>query len=243
VPTVNIPRSVFGAALLLATAVAAGAAESVAGGQNDVVRTNLRAALGPWQVFTFLFVTLGPLKMLAPFLEVTRGASRPMRRKIAFAAFAVSTVVLFLGMFLGERTLVSWRISLPALVITGGTLLFYVAFHNLIGQYDRPARAEEPSVAPSLATALTPVAFPSIATPYGIAIVILLKAALPDDVALTIALSQIMVLNLVGMLFAGPILRVAGPLLQLVSAVLTVLQAALGIQLLILGIRAAFSMS
>lgn len=201
---------------------------------------SLATLIGTAQIFTLVFVMLGPLKILGPFVKATQGADGTLLRRIALTAFALSTASLFAAMYIGENTLSKWRVSLPALTITAGALLFFVAFRSLINLYDevRPPAVSGGPVAPSLATAISPLTFPVIATPYGIAILILLKTALPaSTAALVEILGGMMVLNLLAMLFARPIVRVAGLPLQLIGTILTVLQAALGVQFLILGIR------
>jgi multiple antibiotic resistance protein len=225
--------------LALACGSAAGADVLSHAAQNAVVESALTSSVGSSQIFTFLFLTLGPFKVLAPFMKATRGADPGLRRTIAFTAFAVSAVALFAGMFIGENALSKWQVSLPALIITAGALLFAVAFRSLIHLYD-PNEAHGPpsDTAPSLRTAVSPLTFPAIATPYGIAILVLLKAALPDETMTIIEmLGVVLVLDLIAMLFAREILRYAGAVLQLVGTILTVLQAALGVQLLVLGIR------
>jgi multiple antibiotic resistance protein len=206
--------------------------------ENAAVHTHLAAVLGASQIFTLLFITLGPLKTLGPFVKATHGAATRLLAKIAVAAFAISTASLFVGMYLGQKILDKWDVSLPALILTAGALLFFVAFKTLVVDlYNKPPTSGEAET-PSLRTAISPLTFPVIATPYGIAILILLKVALPERQSwIVVALGVIMVLNLIAMLFARPILRVAGMPLQLIGTILTVLQAALGVQMLILGFR------
>ena len=125
-------------------------------------------------------------------------------------------------------------------MLTAGALLLFVAFRSLVVDLysSSPADAAQPGE-PSLRTAISPLTFPVIASPYGIAILILLKVALPqDEVWILACLGGIMVLNVLAMLFARQILRFAATPLQLIGTILTVLQAALGVQILIVGFRA-----
>ena len=229
------------AALLCGTAALSAGPTYVA--QNAAIRS-LAAVLDASEVFTLLFLTLGPLKTLGPFVKATRGADAALMRKIALAAFAISTVSLFAGMYVGQGILAKWNVALPALILTAGALLFFVAFRTLVVDLYSPQRAssESASEAPSLRTAISPLTFPVIATPYGIAILILLKVALPEHQSwILMSLGIIMVLNLLAMLFARQILRFAGMPLELLGTILTVLQAALGVQMLASGFRALVS--
>jgi multiple antibiotic resistance protein len=93
---------------------------------------------------------------------------------------------------------------------------------------------------PSLKLAVSPLAFPTIVTPYGIAAVIICMALTPDFLtrgAIFGALLGLMVLNLVAMLFARPALSYAGMPMQIVGIVLGIIQVALGLQIIVMGLR------
>ncbi len=206
-------------------------------GATLAVHAQLAAVVGVSEIFTILFITLGPLKTLGPFVKATQAADGALVRRIALAAFAISTISLFASLYIGQKMLEKWHVGLPALMLTAGALLFFVAFRSLVVDLyggGPPAPAE--AAPPSLRTAISPLTFPVIATPYGIALLILLKAALPEDEGwIVLCLGGIMVLNLLAMLFARQILRFAAMPLQLIGTILTVLQAALGVQILIVG--------
>lgn len=84
---------------------------------------------------------------------------------------------------------------------------------------------------------MSPVAFPTIITPYGTAALILLLAASGDrsrDLAILGMFFVVMVLDLLALLYARPILKHAAPALAVLGSVLGVLQVALAIQMLLL---------
>ena len=60
--------------------------------------------IGPGEIFTIFFVTLGPLKLLGPFAQRTHGLDDAVVRQIAWRAFLVATVAIVAGALLG-RTL------------------------------------------------------------------------------------------------------------------------------------------
>jgi multiple antibiotic resistance protein len=198
--------------------------------------------LGPAEIFTGFFVTLGPLKTLGPFAQRTRGVPPEMLRRIAMWAFVVATIGAVAGGLIGRALLTKWHVSLPALMLTGGIVFFMVALKQLLEQYEPPhaaAPAEPPPAAP-LAAACRLV-FPIVLTPYGIAAVIALLAASEDAARTAMILGLlvfVMCLDLLAMLFARYILRgFAIIVLQVLGAVLAVLQVALSIQLILLGLR------
>jgi small neutral amino acid transporter SnatA (MarC family) len=80
--------------------------------------------IDPSEIFTGLFVTLGPLKTLAPFAQRTRDVSLTAVRKIALWAFIVATTGSAAGGLIGRALLTKWHVSLAALMLTGGIIFF-----------------------------------------------------------------------------------------------------------------------
>lgn len=185
------------------------------------------------KVFVFLFLTLGPLKLLGPFVLMTQRCEAKARRTLAVRATIVSIVAIIFAAVTGASTLKKWGISIGSLLLTAGLILFLVALKPVLEQFaPQQSRAAPPSDAPPP----TPMrlAFPTIVTPYGIAILIVL-VTLRDDIAtdsqvLGVAVF-VLLLDLIAMLFAQRILTT--PLvpiaLGIVEPVMGVLQVALGV--------------
>ena len=198
--------------------------------------------IGPGEMFTLLFVMLGPLKVLAPFVHRTRGLDDATVKQIAFWAFIVATLAAVGGGFLGRNLLVNWRVSAAALLIAAGIVFLLVALQQLLEQYHpaQQAPAPEPLPASPLAAA-SRLVFPMILTPYGIAAVIALLAASEGSgrsatiVGLVVV---VMVFNLIAMLFARRILvGFMVIVLQVLGSVLAVMQVALAVQVILMGLQ------
>jgi small neutral amino acid transporter SnatA (MarC family) len=67
----------------------------------------------PAQIFTFFFVTLGPLKADRSVRRRTRDVDPARARQIALWAFGVATLSVVAGGLLGSKMLVTWRVSMP----------------------------------------------------------------------------------------------------------------------------------
>jgi multiple antibiotic resistance protein len=196
----------------------------------------------PAQIFTFFFVTLGPLKLIGPFVAQTRGVELARLRQIALWAFAVATLGVVAGGLLGSHLLVKWRVSMAALQLSGGIVFFLVALRHLLEHYEPPREAIEsvPLPAAPLAAAARLV-FPMLLTPYGVAAAIALLSASPSAERTATILGLlvfVMILNLVAMWFArqllvGPVLVV----LQVLGSILAVMQVALSVQFILTGLR------
>ena len=197
--------------------------------------------IGPGEIFTIFFVTLGPLKLLGPFAQRTHGLDDAVVRQIAWRAFVVATIAIIAGAFLGRTLAANWQVSLPAMLLTAGILFFLVAIRQLLEQYEPPhAQVYQPLPASPMQAALRLV-FPIVITPYGVAAVIAILAAAADlqRVGLIVALLLgVMVLNLLGMMFVRRMMSGGTVVvLQLLGAVLGVLQVGLAIQIMIAGLR------
>lgn len=193
------------------------------------------------QIFTYFIVMLGPIKILAPFVKISRGMDAPSARMLAVKGFFFACLAGVAAATLGQNTLAKWDVGLPALLIAAGLILLLVALKSVLSQYEQSPRIP-PGDNPQPATkmlAVSPLAFPTIITPYGIAAFILINAAVPSEQNIEIykVFLEVMALNLVAMLFARPIIKYLSTVLTILGAVLGVLQVALAVQMIILAFR------
>ena len=186
---------------------------------------------GVGELFTVLFVMLGPLKLIGPFGAGTRNLGDAALRSLAFKATAIATVTALLGGFLGRSLLDKWEVSVPALLLAAGVVFFLVSLKMVMVPYEHPAETEPAPVLKAF-----DVAFPLMVTPYGIATVIALLNYSRDQyrlVTIVLLIVGMMVLNLLAMLFVRPILKYLGLPLKLLGAVLGVLLLALSVQIIL----------
>ncbi len=190
------------------------------------------------EIFTFLFIMLGPVKLLAPFAKLTATSDKGERRSLALRGTLIATLTVLAASFIGQAMLVKWSVSPGALAIAGGILFFLVALSLVLDPYTEHAPAQGAPGAPDSMRALVRQLVPRIVTPYGIAAVILLLTLMPERTVTIVAiLIGIMILDLVAMLFARKILAVVAFPLQIVGTVMGVLQVALSVQMVLYGIR------
>jgi multiple antibiotic resistance protein len=190
------------------------------------------------------FLTLGPLKAILPFARATRGTELIFRRTVAWRAVAISTIIVLAVALLGPFVLTKWHVSVSAIVITCGIILFYQALHVVMqappapgasGQQDNPSQ-------PSPVIAIFPIAIPAIVTAPGIAaivaVVVLNRHDLSHEAIVVAILVLVMALNLLTLWNNEAILRhgLAG-VLPVVGWVLAVLQASLAVQMVIYSLR------
>jgi multiple antibiotic resistance protein len=193
------------------------------------------------QIFVLLFLMLGPFKIIGPFARITSKADAAFTRRLAIRATVFASLALLVAAFLGERILSNYGIPLPVLALSGGIILFLVALQNVLKEFaPHEQEAAGPALPPTLRLALSPLAFPTIVTPYGIAAVVVFLAISPDPqsrLVIGAILLVIMLLNLLFMIVTrhlGPVMAVA---LQILGAVLGIIQVALGLQIILRSVR------
>jgi multiple antibiotic resistance protein len=191
------------------------------------------------------FLTLGPLKVILPFARVTRGTEPAFRRTVAWRAIVIATAIVLGVALLGPFILTNWHVSVPAILITCGIILFYQALQITMRTPAGAAGSASGETVPprsSPALAVFPIAIPAIVTAPGIAavaaIVVLNKQDLAHQAIVVALLLAVMVLNLVTLWNTEAILRhgFAG-LLPVIGWVLAVLQASLAVQMVIYSLR------
>lgn len=187
------------------------------------------------QMFTFLFLMLGPFKVIGPFATITRNTTPAFARQLAIRAILLSSLALLFSAVLGENILNRYGIPIPILALSGGIILFLVALLNVIKQFSPHNTSEELATPPTLKMAINPLAFPTIVTPYGIAAVIVFLGISPDmssKLTLGGVVLGIMALNLATMLISRYIYKALALILALLGAILAVIQVALGVMII-----------
>ena len=77
-----------------------------------------------------------------------------------------SLAALAMAGLLGRYILENFEISVPVLALTDGVILFLVALRTVLEQSVPQARLKHSSIASGTDLALSPLAFPTIVTPY-----------------------------------------------------------------------------
>lgn len=197
--------------------------------------------------FVTLLVVVDPIGIASAFIAVTQGIDAAGRRKIGIRAAAIATVVLAGTALVGGWLLDRLGIGLPAFRISGGILLFMVAFDMVLGR--RPAR-ETRQVEGALAEhvrdiAAFPLAIPLIAGPGAITATLLLAGRAGYDPGRLAVLIAIIAATggvcAAALLMADRIGRAIGVTGNVVlSRLLGVLLAALAVQYVVDGVKAVF---
>ena len=194
------------------------------------------ALVGYGAIFTLFFVTLGPLKIVGPFVQLTRDADETTMRRIAVRAFVLAVIAVLVGGFVGRALLENWGVSASAMLLSGGIIFALVGLSLVLEQYQPVHAAPPPLPAAPMAAAMR-ITFPTVVTPYGIAALIVLLANSHDGArtaSILAILIGVMVLNLLAMLYARQMMGgVTAMVLPVLGAVLAVLQVALAVEMIL----------
>ena len=198
------------------------------------------ALIGFGAVFTLFFITLGPLKVLGPFAQLTREVDETTMRQIAVRAFVLAVIAVMSGGLAGRVLLDYWGISSSAMLLSGGVIFALVGLSLVLEQY-QPAHPVPPPLPSEPMAAAMRITFPTVVTPYGIAalIVVLTNSRDAERIGTTLALLLgVMVLNLLTMLYGRRIMGGATVMvLQVIGAVLGVLQVAIATDMTLRALR------
>ena len=194
--------------------------------------------------FVTLFVTIDPPGLAPVFVVLTTGMAGSVRRQTAVRASAVAAGVLIGFALVGEPLIGFLGISLPAFRISGGLLLFAIAFEMVFGlREERKAATAHTATREDIRhVAVFPLAIPLISGPGAISATILLASQAPSPLAVGFLL--VIIVMLVGIclavfMLAPQIERALGEMGRIVvSRLLGILLAALAVQFVADGILA-----
>ena len=197
--------------------------------------------------FITFFVVIDPPGCAPIYASLTSSAPERDRRIMAIRAILVAAIILLVFALFGEQMLSALGISLDSFRIAGGIMLFLIALEMVFEKRTerREDRAQEIIEQPEIEdVSIFPMAMPMIAGPGSIAAVMLLTSQHDGiDNALVIlgALGSVLLLTLIGLLAAGPLMRILGNKVEaVITRVLGVLLGALAVQFVVDGLNASF---
>jgi len=199
-----------------------------------------------WSAFAMLFVIIDPPGCAPIFATLTNGTSRKHQKTMAFKSVIVATIILVLFAYFGDFVFSKLGISLDALRIAGGIMLFLIGLNMVFEKRTetREERAEEllEEIPDPEDISVFPMGIPMIAGPGTMASLLILSSdagsALPQQAAIMSALALVLILTLLAFLIAGPLMKLMGKTFtNVLTRVLGVLLATLAAQFILDGIK------
>ena len=199
-------------------------------------------------VFMGFFAIMNPIANTAVFVGLTSGLAKDEKLKIAFKSIFLTFCIIAVFSVLGKGIFELFGITLPALRITGGILVFLVGYHMLHGDNSKMHHPE--SVANDIAEddsdlAVSPLAVPILAGPGTIATAMNFSAS-GGVLNITVTLSMFALLCLLTFLcfISGQkIINVIGSNgISIITRLMGLILAVIGTQMLIQGVHDAIKL-
>jgi len=115
-------------------------------------------------IFMGFFAIMNPIANTAVFAGLTADNTKSEKSRIAAKALSITFIVILMFSILGKAIFHMFSITLPALRITGGILVFLVGYHMLNGKVSSLHTSEQGED-----IAVSPLAMPLLAGPGTIA--------------------------------------------------------------------------
>lgn len=137
-------------------------------------------------VFLGYFAIMNPIANTAAFIGLTTNETAEERNRIARRALLIAFFIILAFALLGKLIFHLFGISLPALRITGGILVFQVGYHMLQGKSSNLQKSHDES---DVDISISPLATPLLAGPGTIATTMNFSAKAGNgEIAITIAM-------------------------------------------------------
>ena len=197
--------------------------------------------------FAVLFVLIDPPGCAPVFATLTRGTSRAHQREMAVRSIAVAAVILLGFSLTGEWLFSKLGISLDALRIAGGIMLFIIGLNMVFEkrQERREDRAEDvlEEVGDPEDISVFPMGIPMVAGPGTMASLLILTGESKGwgaFAAIMAALAAVLLITLASFLAAPLLVRLLGErFTNVLTRVLGVLLATLAAQFVLDGVAGA----
>jgi len=182
-----------------------------------------------------LFVVIDPAGLVPVFVSLTGGRSAQVQAGIARRAVVIAGAVLLSFAIVGGPLLAYLGISVSALRIAGGILLFRIAVDMVFAKFRRETPEEEAEARAKEDISVFPLAIPLITGPGALASVLILAAEAGGDPSLfALVLGAASIVLLVAYVFLRVSTRLARLLghtgINVVTRVLGLILAALAVQ-------------
>ena len=187
-------------------------------------------------MFLGFFAIMNPIANTAVFAGLVGDKSKTEQVKIAAKALAITFCVIFCFSVLGKAIFHLFGITLSALRITGGILVFLVGYHMLNGQGSKlhSAKSHDDSD-----VAVSPLAVPLLAGPGTIATAMNFSSSGEiSGIVITISVFALLCLmTFFCFIFSTSILKVVGKAgLSIVTRLMGLILAVIGTQMVIVGV-------
>lgn len=192
-------------------------------------------------IFMGFFAIMNPIANTAAFVSLVGHKNDSEKRRIAARSLIITFAIIFVFSILGKLIFHLFGITLPALRIAGGVLVFLIGYHMLNGS---GSKLHSPENNDNSDIAVSPLAVPLLAGPGTIATAMNYSAS-GGVMGLVITISVFAFLcsiTFICFIFSSKILTVIGEgTLGIITRLMGLILTVIGVQMLIEGITEAFN--
>lgn len=199
-------------------------------------------------VFMGFFAIMNPIANTAVFVGLTSSQTEIQRKKTAFKALVTAFAMIVCFSFLGRGIFEVFGITLPALRLSGGILVFLVGYHMLQGapsklhSHESQGEKKTDEGAEQADVAISPLALPILAGPGTIATAMNYSAS-GDTLHILVTVASFAVLCLITYIcfIFGPKIvdRIGESGIGIVTRLMGLILTVIGMQMLIQGVHDA----
>lgn len=198
--------------------------------------------------FTAYIALMNPLAMAPAFAAMMGGCDAATERRAARRALAVAFGIVLVFSTAGKVIFEIFGITLPALRIAGGMLLFIIGYQMLQGQPSRvqyPLAGEQDAGSDALSAAVTPLGTPMLAGPGTIATAANISASADfSGAAISVGAYALLCLITYPCLVWGKALvrRMGESAMGVITRLMGLTVSVVGVQMALAGIKEAFNL-
>lgn len=197
--------------------------------------------------FISLLVVCSPFSALPALLNLTQGMTLKEKKNTGVAAGFAVGIILITMTWIGSSFLQFLGISVPAFQITGGIVVFLLAFSMLNAQVSRMKQTieDQKEAQKKDSVAVVPLAIPIIAGPGAISTVIIANGTHPgviNQIFMTVCALLVALIIGITLYFAGNIEKFLGQTgINIFNRIAGLILAAMAIQMLGKGVLGLFA--
>lgn len=198
-------------------------------------------------VFMGFFAIMNPVANTPIFLSLTNGNDRETIKSVAFRSVLIAFLIVSTFAISGKVIFDLFGITLYALRITGGILVFLIGFHMLQGDSTHSTTKEkvnsDAQKDAALSIAVSPLAMPILAGPGTIATAMnfATTGGIYETAITIIAFGLLCALTYVLFVFGERFVKAVGPsALNVITRMMGLILAVIGTQMLIEGVEQAY---
>ncbi|HDM8223807.1 TPA: MarC family protein [Vibrio campbellii] len=198
-------------------------------------------------VFMGFFAIMNPIANIPIFLSLTADEDKQTVRSIAFRSVFIAFVIVAVFAVAGKVIFDLFGITLYALRITGGILVFLIGFHMLQGESTHQ-KTKEKAYSPeqeqaALSIAVSPLAMPILAGPGTLATAMnfATTGGITETIITIASFAVLCVMTYVLFLFGDKLVKAVGPsALNVITKMMGLILAVIGTQMFIEGAAEAY---